>query len=196
MAKLTKRLRFEILRRDQFRCRYCGATPAETALRVDHVVPEVLGGVTEPANLATSCEPCNNGKGSTKLDDPVVDDVARDALRWAKAMEIAAAGQRTTRAERDQNRASFIDAWQCFWYEWRGEKNYMPLPDDWPQSIDAFIRAGLNDDDLYDAVNIAMSKKHIKMEALFKYFAGVCWRMIEERRETAATLVHLVDEGL
>lgn len=110
MAKVSKRLRFEILRRDQFKCRYCGTVAAERELRVDHVIPEALGG-----------------------------------------------------------------------------------PSDWSGSVDAFIRAGLDDKDLAEAVDIAMGKKHIKTESLFKYFCGICWRVLEERRETAATLVHLID---
>lgn len=193
MAKVSKRLRFEILRRDQFKCRYCGTVAAERELRVDHVIPEALGGSSDPSNLAAACEPCNTGKTSVAIDGPVVDDVARDALRWARAMEIAAAGQRATREERDAHRHAFLDKWNGWSYEWRGEKQYMPLPTEWPDSVDAFIRAGLDDSDLDEAIDIAMAKKHIKMDSLFRYFCGICWRMIEERRETAATLVHLVE---
>lgn len=182
MARVSKRLRFEILRRDQFRCRYCGTVAAERELRVDHVIPEALGGPTEPANLATACEPCNSGKTSVAIDGPVVDDVARDALRWARAMQIAAAGQRASREERDARRNAFLDMW-----------NDLPLPSDWAGSIDAFARAGLDDEDIAEAVEIAMGKRYVATSALFKYFCGICWRVLEERRETAATLVHLVD---
>jgi hypothetical protein len=194
MAKVTKRLRFEILRRDGFRCRYCGATPDEVELRVDHVNPEALGGRTEPENLATACEPCNSGKTSIKLDDPVVADVARDAIRWARAMEIAAAGQRADREERDARRQAFLDKWNEWHYDHRGERHYMPLPNEWPTSVDAFIKAGLDLGDLAAAVDIAMAKKQIRSDAIFRYFCGICWRMIAERRETAAALVHLVDD--
>lgn len=194
MAKLSKRLRFEILRRDQFRCRYCGKVAADVELRVDHVIPEVLGGKTEPSNLATTCEPCNSGKSSVSLDDPVVEEVSRDAIRWARAMEIAAAGARAEREERDANRHAFLDKWNEWNYEYRGATHYMPLPGDWPTSIDAFIKAGLDLDDLAEAIEIAMSKRQIKSDSIFPYFCGVCWRMIEQRRDTAAGLVHLVDD--
>jgi uncharacterized membrane protein len=193
MARLSKRLRFEILRRDGFKCRYCGTVAAERELRVDHVIPEVLGGSTEPSNLATACEPCNGGKSSVSLDDPVVEEVAKDALRWARAMEIAAAGQRAEREERTVHRDAFIEKWDEYNYEYRGEVYQQPLAAEWRTSIDAFIRAGLDDEDLAEAVDTAMSKRHIKSESLFKYFCGICWRMIEQRRDTAATLLHLVD---
>lgn len=62
---VSKRLRYEILRRDSHTCRYCGASAPDAPLRVDHVTPVALGGTDHPSNLATSCEPCNSGKSST-----------------------------------------------------------------------------------------------------------------------------------
>src|SRR5690606_6758165 len=69
---VSKRLRFEIFRRDSHTCRYCGATAPGTPLRVDHVVPLAPGGTDHPSNLVTSCEPCNSGKTST-LDGQVAE---------------------------------------------------------------------------------------------------------------------------
>jgi hypothetical protein len=69
---VSKRLRFEIFRRDSHTCRYCGATAPGTPLRVDHIVPVALGGTDHPSNLVTSCEPCNSGKTST-LDGQVAE---------------------------------------------------------------------------------------------------------------------------
>lgn len=65
----SKRLRFEILKRDGFKCRYCGATAIESLLHVDHVHPKSEGGDDDPANLVTSCSSCNLGKSNIKLDD-------------------------------------------------------------------------------------------------------------------------------
>jgi hypothetical protein len=189
MAKPSKRLRYEVLRRDGFRCRYCGATPAEAELHIDHVVPEALGGATEAANLATACEPCNSGKSSMPPDAPIVDEVARDALRWARAMQVAAAGQRADREIRDLHRAGFLEEWSLY-----STAAASWLPAEWPTSIDAFVRAGLDEGDMAEAIGVAMSKKHIRPTGLFKYFCGVCWTMIKKRRETAATLVHLVPD--
>ncbi|MFJ6561989.1 HNH endonuclease [Streptomyces sp. NPDC091412] len=66
------RLRFEVLRRDGFRCRYCGVTAADAELTVDHVTPIALGGADALDNLVTACGPCNNGKTSTAPDDVVM----------------------------------------------------------------------------------------------------------------------------
>lgn len=56
--------RFKILRRDGFRCRYCGATPDVSELHVDHVQPRSRGGTDDPLNLVTACSACNLSKGA------------------------------------------------------------------------------------------------------------------------------------
>jgi hypothetical protein len=191
---VSKRLRFEIFRRDNFQCRYCGKKPPETELRPDHVIPRTLGGKDDPDNLVTACVDCNAGKSSAAPDAPLVDDVRQDALRWARAIEIATAGAHATREERDQRRGGFYRTWSEWDYESAGKRYLIgPLPAEWKDSIDAFYRAGLDQGDIDDAVDIAMHKDHIRAESLFKYFCGICWRMISDRRETAASLVHLVD---
>lgn len=62
---MSASLRYDILRRDNFRCQICGATAADGyKLHVDHIIPVSRGGKTEPANLRTLCERCNMGKGA------------------------------------------------------------------------------------------------------------------------------------
>jgi hypothetical protein len=63
---ISKRLRFEILKRDEFRCKYCRND--KTLLTVDHVIPRSLGGSDAPENLVASCDDCNTGKSSTLLN--------------------------------------------------------------------------------------------------------------------------------
>lgn len=61
------RLRFQVLQRDRFACRSCGASPATQAgieLQVDHVTPWSKGGETVFENLQTLCNRCNLGKGA------------------------------------------------------------------------------------------------------------------------------------
>lgn len=63
---ISKSVRFDILTRDGFRCRYCGVGPALTELHIDHVLPVALGGTNDVDNLVTACIACNLGK-RTKL---------------------------------------------------------------------------------------------------------------------------------
>jgi 5-methylcytosine-specific restriction endonuclease McrA len=64
---LTKRQRFEILKRDNFTCQYCGRKPPAVTLEVDHIKSVYGGGNNEPRNLITSCLDCNRGKGADSL---------------------------------------------------------------------------------------------------------------------------------
>lgn len=60
-------LRFRILKRDGFSCRYCGRHGRDVELHVDHVVPRSRGGTNDPTNLVASCAECNLGKGASDV---------------------------------------------------------------------------------------------------------------------------------
>ena len=79
---VSKKLRYEVLRRDNYTCRYCGAFAPVTPLVVDHVVPRSRGGRDVLENLVTACEPCNNGKAATAPDDWLIDEVQQSADAW------------------------------------------------------------------------------------------------------------------
>lgn len=67
-SKMSDSLRYDILKRDGFRCTICGATAQEGAkLHVDHIIPVSKGGKTIKSNLRTLCSSCNLGK-SDKYD--------------------------------------------------------------------------------------------------------------------------------
>lgn len=63
------KLRFFIMNRDGFRCRYCGRSPEDgVVLEIDHVVPISAGGTYDVCNLVTTCRECNLGKRDTILE--------------------------------------------------------------------------------------------------------------------------------
>lgn len=69
---LSKKLRFEIFKRDSFTCQYCGKVAPNVILEVDHIEPVSKGGGNEQLNLVTSCYDCNRGKTNTELSDDSV----------------------------------------------------------------------------------------------------------------------------
>jgi len=71
---IGKRLRFEVLKRDGFKCKYCGANAAGTMLHVDHVIPVADGGSGDPENLVAARVACNAGKSSVRLDESRLSD--------------------------------------------------------------------------------------------------------------------------
>jgi len=65
--QVSVRLRFAVLKRDDYRCQLCGDSPAiskGTTLEVDHIQPFSKGGRTTEDNLRTLCRCCNQGKGA------------------------------------------------------------------------------------------------------------------------------------
>lgn len=68
---VSKKIRFEVFKRDAFKCQYCGKTPEIEGiiLHIDHMKPVAEGGTNEITNLLTACGECNLGKGKTPLDD-------------------------------------------------------------------------------------------------------------------------------
>lgn len=72
MAKrkpIGKQLRFEVFKRDGFKCQYCGCSAPDVILHVDHIDPVSKGGDNDIMNLITSCQACNLGKSDRTLDD-------------------------------------------------------------------------------------------------------------------------------
>ncbi len=68
--QLPNALRFEILQRDGFRCRYCGRKSNKAELHVDHIHPLKAHGTDAKENLAASCRRCNLGKHAKVIADP------------------------------------------------------------------------------------------------------------------------------
>lgn len=66
---LSKKLRFEVFKRDAFTCQYCGKKAPDAVLEVDHIKPVSKGGKDELLNLVTSCFDCNRGKRNIELSD-------------------------------------------------------------------------------------------------------------------------------
>ena len=77
---ISKKIRFEIFKRDKFICQYCGKKAPDVVLNIDHINPVAKGGTNELMNLITSCFDCNNGKRDKKLDDSSVVEKQRKQL--------------------------------------------------------------------------------------------------------------------
>lgn len=65
----SKKERYEIFKRDNFTCQYCGQEAPDVILEVDHIKPLAEGGSNSLTNLITSCRDCNRGKGARELND-------------------------------------------------------------------------------------------------------------------------------
>ena len=66
MARIAVKKRFDVFKRDEFKCQYCGKAGGK--LEVDHVKPLCQGGSDDMDNLKTACFECNRGKAGARLD--------------------------------------------------------------------------------------------------------------------------------
>jgi hypothetical protein len=69
---ISKKTRFEVLKRDSFTCQYCGRSAPEIVLQLDHIHPISKDGDDGVFNYITSCEDCNQGKKDRLLSDDSV----------------------------------------------------------------------------------------------------------------------------
>lgn len=66
------RMRFMVMKRDNFKCCICGRSPANNPgleLHIDHIIPWSKGGETIIDNLQTLCSDCNLEKGNSLEED-------------------------------------------------------------------------------------------------------------------------------
>lgn len=193
---VSKRTRYEVLRRDNHTCRYCGASAPEVKLTVDHVMPVALGGNDDPSNLVAACVDCNAGKASTSPDAALVADVRQDAIRWAAAIKLAGDRALARQAVVDDYVAHFIDEFRSYYGDPFGSEDiYRPvLPDNWESSIVTFYRRGLPLPLISHAVAKAATKARLGRYDWFRYFAGICWSMLTEIQDNAGNIVRSEDE--
>jgi len=85
------KLRFEILKRDNFVCQYCGRNAPKVELQVDHIIPKGKEGKNTKENLITACAECNLGKGDVllKQEKTTMDTRSNDLAELRKDYQTA-----------------------------------------------------------------------------------------------------------
>lgn len=171
---LSKKVRFEVFKRDGFVCQYCGACPPKAVLHVDHIVPVAKGGGNEDTNLVTACDHCNLGKAASSLKTIPASLSSRAAAVQEREAQLRGysevmAAQRERIEDQGWDVANiFID---CFRID--------GIRKDWLQSIKMFVeKIGMHD--CIRAMEIATSRKPYSKDACFRYFCGVCWNVARE----------------
>ena len=112
---VSVRTRFEIFKRDDFQCRYCGRRSPEVVLEVDHIVPACDGGDDDLMNLATSCWACNRGKAGVPLSSTITGEDPHDRavllLEQDRQMREYNAVATRDRMERERLAEDLLDYW-------------------------------------------------------------------------------------
>lgn len=180
---MNKRLRFEVFKRDGFQCAYCGKTPPEVTLEVDHIEPVSAGGTDDINNLLTACFDCNRGKTNIPLDK--IPNKLSENLEILKEKEEQLREYREFLLEVETRIQNDI-----FLVEKVFELNYPRncLTEKFQQvSIRKFVEL-LPILVVLNAINMACLKFHSDISNEFndeninnsiRYFCGICWKRIK-----------------
>lgn len=169
---LSKRTRFEIFKRDGFRCMYCGITAVNSVMHVDHVKPVADGGDDDPANLVTACRDCNGGKSAVpleqrKLKSSFTSDEEREHAEQIR--EYLAVQREIVDAKKDAE-SMVLERWQ-------------QLCGDWHYTLPRYLPGAIREQGLavvMEAVEI-VARKGVGGSDAVRYFCGV----MRKRREGA-----------
>jgi len=170
----TKR-RFDIFKRDNFTCQYCGSTPPSVVLEVDHIVPVARGGKNDTDNLVSACFNCNRGKAANSLQS--VPQSLADKAEAVKEAEAQLKGfYKILKKKKDRLEE---EAWQVAEIMDPGcsEKGFKIA---WRKSILMFLQK-LDFYEVMESMDLAKEKKPQGTYSTFMYFCGICWRKIKER---------------
>jgi len=171
---ISKKNRFEVFKRDGFRCVYCGKTPPAVLLEIDHIQPKALGGKDNIQNLVTACFDCNRGKRAIPLN--------KVPGKWAENIEILkekeeqySAYCRTIRKiERRKKREieAVNKVYTNAFPKWELSQKFKN------DSVKHFLDY-LTKEELVEAMNIACYHVSDNEKAAIKYFCGICWKKIK-----------------
>lgn len=170
---VSKRIRFEVFKRDLFACQYCGSTPPAIVLELDHIHPISKGGSDGKENLLTSCMECNRGK-SDKLLSVVPQTVIAQSEILAEKLEQVKALHRLQKSIRRHEDKCIQDVGDIFELAFPGYQ----FNDRFRESCRKFVQQ-IPLEVLRNNMDYACFKMRHDMGRAIKYFCGICWRQIK-----------------
>lgn len=182
---VTKRARYEVLKRDNHTCQYCGEKAPDVTLHIDHVIPVSLGGTDDPGNLVAACKDCNLGKASSSPDAAVVEAVQADALRWAAAIREAA----HRAAQRLEESSSLFDYFEDEWMYRNPAFADLPSDLEWKPTVAKFYAMGLDVSAFDHAIDLVAARDDIPRRSRWKYFCGICWNKVRDLQDEAQQIL-------
>lgn len=176
---ISTRTRFEIFKRDAFKCQYCGCTPPNVVLHVDHILAVSAGGTNERTNLITACIDCNLGKSNVPLEQviqpiKVAQDIEREKFDQLKQFNAFLKKQRKSKDD-------WFKQISDVWIRMDGsDPSKFVISGERAKSVKVFLQK-MTCEDIIDALEIADSRCSYGSQSnnFLKYFCGICWRKIK-----------------
>jgi hypothetical protein len=171
---ISKRMRFEVFKRDSFTCQYCGAKPPEVPLEIDHIIPVSKDGKNTKNNLITACFDCNRGKSNVELTNiprPLSEVIERKKIAQSQYSDYKRVLKRERKIVDDQITQIEVIYSNAF-------EEYV-FVDRFKTTVKKFI-SELGLPCVIDAMELACSKIYYDEQKVLKYFCGICWNRIKE----------------
>ncbi len=171
---LSKKIRFEVFKRDSFKCQYCGATPPSVILEVDHIMPVSKGGQDDIDNLVTACFDCNRGKSNKELT--TMPQSTREKTEQLKEKEEQYEEYKKVLDDikrREQLEIDIIDdIYSTYFPDWSFSDRFRN------SSVRTFLKM-LGRPAVESAMHTACGRINDEQKVL-KYFCGICWNRIND----------------
>lgn len=174
---ISKRIRFEVFKRDGFKCAYCGDEPPKALLEVDHIQPKSKKGEDDINNLITACFDCNRGKSNITLSEvpqKLVDNMEVIEEREMQLKEYNKLLRKIkTRLQRQINKVEkiFIETFSSREFTGHFKRG----------SLKNFLKK-LPISEVQEAMEIACERVTTPDRAI-KYFCGICWNKIRAKEK-------------
>lgn len=170
---ISKKKRFEVFKKDGFRCAYCGKTPPAVTLEVDHIEPRSKGGTDAIVNLLTACFDCNRGKRDIPLDKAPATLIENVEILKEQEEQLKEYRKLAKKVERriQKDIKSVREIYRAAYPGWTLEDEFCEV------SLRQFIDR-LPLDVVQRAMRQAVFKFPDDNTNSIKYFCGICWRTI------------------
>lgn len=177
---ISKKVRFEVFKRDKFQCQYCGKYAPDVVLNVDHIDPVANGGSNDLVNLITSCFDCNQGKKARLLTDDTLIQKQRKQLELLQErreqLELMLEWKKSLTGFEDEKVKMVSDYWASLMTPYS-------LNDNGEKSLDKLMKK-FPVEDILESIDIA-TEKYLKydnygniikesVEEAFNKVGGIC----------------------
>jgi len=173
--QISKRLRFDVFKRDDFTCQYCSAKPPRVPLEIDHIKPVSKGGKNVIDNLITACFDCNRGKSNIELTTvpmSIIEKKERLIIAQSQYLEYKKVLKKQEKIINDE-----VDEIETVFHSFFD--GYI-FNDNFKMSVKKFIK-DIGFLQVKEAMEKACSKMHYNRNDALKYFCGICWNNIKQR---------------
>lgn len=170
---ISKKIRFEIFKRDGFKCAYCGKSPPAVVLEVDHIEPKAKGGKDDINNYITACFDCNRGKRDIQLEKiPAQLQENLEVLREKEA-QLREYRKFMAKIERrvQKDIQDISDIYTAAYPGWKFSDQFKNV------TLKTFLNL-LPKDQIILSLNIATGKWPNNEDRVVPYFCGICWNKI------------------